>query len=543
MNDRQHTTKLKLFIAALWLGCIFSSPTSHAIALAQNFTFEGVLLDSTNSPIAGPVTLKFQIYAPNGTCVLFEETHTGVNPGSEGDFILRVGGGARASAGVDGGLLWKSIFQNDVAMTGGGPCNYTPAAGDGRLLRVTVGGVVLTPDFPIGPVPMATVAESLQGKTATDFIGTAGEQSLSGFLRLSNQNELRFSGSTANYVALKAPSTVPASLTWTLPANEGASGQVLSTNGAGLLSWITAGGGGGTVTSVSASAPLQVTNGTTTPILTLATSGVTAVHLANDAVTSAAITDGTIANIDISGSAAIATSKLSGPITSIAGNGLANSATIPANSTNMPSTLVQRDGTGNFVASAATLSGVTTGSLIVNSGPVSMINSFGEFAMDSSPVRILGNNGLLFQTQTSGPIEFETNGISRVWIHGSSGNVGIGTPSPTSPLHVMGGVINAGGGLVVGGGQPISKIAYVSQALAWSPSDSPGAGSGAAATFSITSIPVGTPLTCTPMATMPTSVFWNCYVSAVGTVEIRAHNLSGGVVTLPVNWRITEIKF
>jgi hypothetical protein len=47
-------------------------------------------------------------------------------------------------------------------------------------------------------------------------------------------------------------------------------------------------------------------------------------------VSSAGITDGTITNTDISDTAAIATSKLSGPVTSITGHGLGALATLSA---------------------------------------------------------------------------------------------------------------------------------------------------------------------------------------------------------------------
>jgi hypothetical protein len=61
-------------------------------------------------------------------------------------------------------------------------------------------------------------------------------------LILDNQKEIRFRETTANgtnYVALKAPASVSADLTFTLPATDGTTGQVLSTNGSGVLSFIT----------------------------------------------------------------------------------------------------------------------------------------------------------------------------------------------------------------------------------------------------------------------------------------------------------------
>jgi hypothetical protein len=45
-------------------------------------------------------------------------------------------------------------------------------------------------------------------------------------------------------VSFKAPDTIAANVTWTLPSADGTSNQVLSTNGSGTLSWATAGGGG-----------------------------------------------------------------------------------------------------------------------------------------------------------------------------------------------------------------------------------------------------------------------------------------------------------
>lgn len=51
-----------------------------------------------------------------------------------------------------------------------------------------------------------------------------------------------YDSDASHYVAFGAPATVSANLTWTLPAADGTSGQVLSTDGAGVLSWVTGGG-------------------------------------------------------------------------------------------------------------------------------------------------------------------------------------------------------------------------------------------------------------------------------------------------------------
>jgi hypothetical protein len=61
-------------------------------------------------------------------------------------------------------------------------------------------------------------------------------------LILDNQKEIRFRETTANgtnYVALKAPASLSADLTFTLPTTDGTNGQVLTTNGSGVLSFAT----------------------------------------------------------------------------------------------------------------------------------------------------------------------------------------------------------------------------------------------------------------------------------------------------------------
>jgi len=58
---------------------------------------------------------------------------------------------------------------------------------------------------------------------------------------------LRFYNHSGNYIGLKAPDATDgtASFTFTLPINDGNSGQFLKTDGNGVLSWDAAGGGGG----------------------------------------------------------------------------------------------------------------------------------------------------------------------------------------------------------------------------------------------------------------------------------------------------------
>jgi hypothetical protein len=90
----------------------------------------------------------------------------------------------------------------------------------------------------------STVSITGLSTTATGTVLTLSDSANTTTVNLiiDNQKEIRFRETTANgtnYVALKAPASVSADLTFTLPATDGTNGQVLTTNGSGVLSFIT----------------------------------------------------------------------------------------------------------------------------------------------------------------------------------------------------------------------------------------------------------------------------------------------------------------
>ncbi|MBN8537175.1 MAG: hypothetical protein J0M15_08975 [Deltaproteobacteria bacterium] len=226
----------------LILGLMIWKPFQvKAIELTKDFNFQGNLLsDSTGSPITTATALVFEVLDPSGTCLLYQEAQS-VTPDSEGFFSVKVGSGTRAAAAVDGGALWKDIFQNNTTVSARTNCSgYTPAAYDGRKLRVTVNGVVLSPDFSMSSVPMATVAESLQGKQPQDFVPSSGNGMVNGSLKLLNQSPLKFQDfAGTNSVNFQAPSSLSSTILFTWPNSVGTPAQVLVTDGSGNLSWVT----------------------------------------------------------------------------------------------------------------------------------------------------------------------------------------------------------------------------------------------------------------------------------------------------------------
>jgi hypothetical protein len=90
----------------------------------------------------------------------------------------------------------------------------------------------------------STVSITGLSTTATGTVLTLSDSVSTSTVNLiiDNQKEIRFRETTANgtnYVALKAPASVSADLTFTLPATDGTNGQALITNGSGVLSFTT----------------------------------------------------------------------------------------------------------------------------------------------------------------------------------------------------------------------------------------------------------------------------------------------------------------
>jgi hypothetical protein len=90
----------------------------------------------------------------------------------------------------------------------------------------------------------STVSITGLSTTATGTVLTLSDTTNTSTVNLiiDNQKEIRFRETTANgtnYVGLKAPASLSADLTYTLPSADGTSGQALVTNGSGVLSFTT----------------------------------------------------------------------------------------------------------------------------------------------------------------------------------------------------------------------------------------------------------------------------------------------------------------
>jgi hypothetical protein len=196
-------------------------------------------------------------------------------------------------------------------------------------------------------------------------------------------------------------------------------------------------------------------------------------------VTSAMITDGTIVNADINASAGIVDTKLA--TISTAGK-VSNSATT-AVSTNTVNAIVTRDGSGNFSAGTITANLTGTASAIADNTVTSakivdgaIVNvdvnasaaiagtkispNFGSQTITTTGVispalgtaaapsiAFTGDLNTGFYSPSADTLAAVTAGANRLHIT-SAGNVGIGTTSPTTLLHVEGTQSTVGEGVV-----------------------------------------------------------------------------------------------
>jgi hypothetical protein len=193
-------------------GNIYITRNSYASTAGSGFTFA----QHHNTADA----VNFGFYRSRGT----GSAQTAVVNGDDlGDITFNgfdgtgTAGGATISATVDGNPLTGRIPTKFSFFTNNGVNQIIRA-------ELSSGGV--------------WKVNNLQNLTGDDLTLTATNVKIVGDVQINARGDLRFADAdSTNWVALQAPGTIATNITWTLPATDGASGEVLSTNGSGTLAW------------------------------------------------------------------------------------------------------------------------------------------------------------------------------------------------------------------------------------------------------------------------------------------------------------------
>ena len=280
-------------------------------------------------------------------------------------------------------------------------------------------------------VGSAITSGTIGGTTSINTTGTitSGAITSSGLITSPNlsataigtQSLQVFETTNSFKVTIQAPASLAANYALTLPTTAGGASQVLTTNGSGVLSWTTPAG-----TGISA-----------------LTGDVTASGSGSVAATVALVGGSTAAAV--------------------------NTATVAANAavaTNTVSTIVKRDGAGNFAANVATVNGVSlnnAGSLLNITNPAGGAWNMVLPATAGSSGQVMATNGsgvmnwLMPLTASTGfvnggnsfgalsnlgnndnfDLNVKTNNLTRMTVQ-AGGNVGVGTTAPQYKIEASG---------------------------------------------------------------------------------------------------------
>ena len=247
----------KQLLGALFIVGLMTLNTTgaHAVPLAppQTINYQGALATSGKTPVTATVSMAFALYnsAAGGTA-LWTETQS--VPVAKGAYSVILGSVTPLTLSFSSPYYLGVTVESDSEMTPRLALTSSPYAFN--VVNGAISNLGISATAAIADSKLAQIATA--GKVSgTALTGLGSIPSGAGAVALAN-------GGTG-------AATAAAALGNLLPSQASNSGKVLTTDGT-TASWGTASGGG--VTSVSAVAPLSVSNGTSTPSITLGTVGV-----------------------------------------------------------------------------------------------------------------------------------------------------------------------------------------------------------------------------------------------------------------------------
>ncbi|WP_413944109.1 beta strand repeat-containing protein [Bdellovibrio sp. HCB-162] len=401
----------------LLMSLIFWGCWAHANPL--NLTYQGRIVKADGTPLEyNNVSFLFEIANPNGSCVVYREQVDGVNmASSKGVFDVPIGLGTRL---FPTGPVYKfsTSFDNSTVHNCYGGSTYTPLEDDNRVLKVQfhdgTGWKQINPSNMIRSVPYA-----LSALSATKL----GNLGVGDFLLKTN-----------------------------LPGASCGAGNVITFDGTNFHCVVDA-GGSGVVSDVLAGTGMNVT-GTSTKTVSISTNGVSANELASNSVITNKIADGNVTGPKLEtlagltagsyGSATVVPSvtvDTKGRVTAITTNAI--TGLLPAAS-GFGGKYLKSDGTSwsaqdikfndikNSIGASAFNTGVCAANQTVKwSALTDMFECQNIGSLDASAI----SSGTISAARLPPSASMWQDGGAGA-IYYNSGNVGVGTASPSAPLHV-----------------------------------------------------------------------------------------------------------
>lgn len=229
-------------------GTFVISNTNGAVTLSADRAAGDwrIVADYNSTPASGSGTVtSVAVTAPSS---FLSVTGSPVTTSGTIDLALTIQGVNQIFAGPASGVNplvpdFRSLVLADLPAISTNRLLGRTASGTGVVQEITPGSGVLTwLQTPTAENLLAAV----QGTTGTGSLVFSTSPAFNGSITLDDNGELRLReqfGNGSNYVGFRAASSIASNLIWTLPAVDGTSGQFLSTNGSGVLSWATASGG------------------------------------------------------------------------------------------------------------------------------------------------------------------------------------------------------------------------------------------------------------------------------------------------------------
>lgn len=146
--------------------------------------------------------------------------------------------GTTLSSSFNGGTIANPLIIN----------NATDSSGTNQGSLTTTGGVGIAKNLYVGGTASVVSGFSITNGnlSITGDITTVNNVTIATSASVKSQGDIKFyDANNTNYIGISAPTNVTTDISFTLPGTLGTVGQVLTTNGAGVMSWSTVSGGGG----------------------------------------------------------------------------------------------------------------------------------------------------------------------------------------------------------------------------------------------------------------------------------------------------------